>query len=108
MTLLNTLSNFGGTWPRFFVLEAVDYFTVSTCSVLNDKGQDFSCAAEPGESLCESLGGECTLQQDGYYFVSSMCVLIGGLLLVFYIAPTIRYLESLNTKKWKLDQKQST
>ncbi|KAF9191803.1 hypothetical protein BGZ51_006687 [Haplosporangium sp. Z 767] len=105
MTLLNTLSNFGGTWPRFFVLEAVDYFTVSTCSVVDNKGQDFSCTAEPGKSTCADLGGECVLQQDGYYYVSSMCVLIGGLLLVFYITPTIRYLESLSPKKWKLDQK---
>jgi len=39
MTLLNTLSNFGGTWPRYFVLEAVDYFTVSSCSVLDTKGE---------------------------------------------------------------------
>ncbi|KAK3825092.1 MAG: acetyl-coenzyme A transporter 1-domain-containing protein [Benniella sp.] len=105
MTLLNTLSNFGGTWPRFFVLEAVDYFTVSRCSVVNSKGEDFSCAADPGKTLCEDLGGECILQQDGYYFVSSVCVLIGGLLLVLYIAPTIRYLESLSPKKWKLEQK---
>ncbi|KAF9281063.1 hypothetical protein BGZ68_006859 [Mortierella alpina] len=105
MTLLNTLSNFGGTWPRFFVLEAVDYFTVSSCSVVNKEGQDFSCASEPGKSLCEDLGGECLLQQDGYYYVSSMCVVVGGLLLLVYIAPTIRYLESLNPKKWKLDQK---
>ncbi|KAG0250317.1 hypothetical protein BG011_008492 [Mortierella polycephala] len=105
MTLLNTLSNFGGTWPRFFVLEAVDHFTVSTCSVVNSKGQDFSCTAEPGKTMCADLGGECVLQQDGYYLVSSMCVVIGGLLLVFYIAPTIRYLESLSPKKWKLDQK---
>ncbi|KAF9917812.1 hypothetical protein BX616_011229 [Lobosporangium transversale] len=105
MTLLNTLSNFGGTWPRFFVLEAVDYFTVSTCSVIDSKGKEFSCTAEPGKTLCTDLGGECILRQDGYYLVSSMCVLIGGLLLIFYIAPTIRYLESLNPKKWKLDQK---
>ncbi|KAF9914981.1 hypothetical protein BGZ65_000951, partial [Modicella reniformis] len=100
MTLLNTLSNFGGTWPRFFVLEAVDYFTVSSCSVVNIQGQDFSCKAEPGKSLCEELGGECVIQQDGYFLVSSACVLVGGLLLVLYIAPTIRYLESLSPKKW--------
>ncbi|GJJ71134.1 MFS transporter, PAT family, solute carrier family 33 (acetyl-CoA transportor), member 1 [Entomortierella parvispora] len=105
MTLLNTLSNFGGTWPRFFVLEAVDYFTVSTCSLVDSKGQDFSCASEPGKGMCEDLGGECILKQDGYFFVSSMCVLVGGLLLVLYIAPTIRYLESLSPKKWKLEQK---
>lgn len=66
---------------------------------------DFSCAAEPGKSMCQDLAGECVLQQDGYYFVSSICVLIGILSLVFYIAPTIRYLESLSPKKWKLDQK---
>jgi len=31
MTLLATFSNLGGTWPRFFVLEAVDYFTEAVC-----------------------------------------------------------------------------
>jgi hypothetical protein len=36
--LLNTFSNFGGTWPKFFVLGAVDYFTVNTCSVANSDG----------------------------------------------------------------------
>ncbi|CAG8749857.1 2688_t:CDS:10 [Cetraspora pellucida] len=27
----STFSNLGGTWPRFFVLEAVDYFTEAVC-----------------------------------------------------------------------------
>ncbi|KAF9431181.1 hypothetical protein BGZ94_007632 [Podila epigama] len=102
MTLLNTLSNFGGTWPRFFVLEAVDYFTVSTCSILNSDADVFSCVSEPGKSLCQDLEGECIIQHDGYFYVSSMCVLIGSMLLVTYIAPTIRYLETLNPKLWKL------
>ena len=31
MTLLNTVSNLGGTWPRYFVLKAVDLFTISSC-----------------------------------------------------------------------------
>ncbi|GJJ77903.1 MFS transporter, PAT family, solute carrier family 33 (acetyl-CoA transportor), member 1 [Entomortierella parvispora] len=102
MTLLNTLSNLGGTWPRFFVLKAVDYFTVSTCSVLDSNDEVFSCASEPGKSHCVTLGGQCQMQQDGYYYVSSMCVFIGATLLVLYIAPTIRYLETLNPKLWKL------
>ncbi|KAG0309741.1 hypothetical protein BGZ98_008877 [Dissophora globulifera] len=46
MTLLNTLSNFGGTWPRFFVLKAVDYYTVSTCSLLDEGGEVISCVSE--------------------------------------------------------------
>ncbi|KAF9196461.1 hypothetical protein BGZ50_000081 [Haplosporangium sp. Z 11] len=93
MTLLNTLSNFGGTWPRFFVLKAVDYLTISMCSVQDANDAAFSCASEPGKSLCTELNGECLMQRDGYYYVSSLCVTIGSLLLVIYIAPTIRYLE---------------
>lgn len=37
--LLNTFSNFGGTWPKFFVLEAVDSFTIASCSVPDANGQ---------------------------------------------------------------------
>lgn len=33
MTLLNTVSNLGGTWPRYFVLKAVDAWTTSECRV---------------------------------------------------------------------------
>ncbi|KAI5478070.1 MFS transporter, acetyl-CoA transporter, partial [Pseudohyphozyma bogoriensis] len=33
MTLLNTVSNLGGTWPRFFVLKGVDGFTKATCQI---------------------------------------------------------------------------
>lgn len=53
----------------------------------------FSCATEPGMSLCQDLDGQCVTQRDGYYYVSSMCVLVGSMLLVLYIAPTIRHLE---------------
>ncbi len=33
MTFLNTVSNFGGTYPQYFILKAVDWLTVGTCSV---------------------------------------------------------------------------
>ena len=33
LTLLNTVSNLGGTWPRYFVLSGVDYFTKATCNL---------------------------------------------------------------------------
>ena len=35
MTLLNTLSNFGGTWPKWFVLNSIDPLTRRTCSEPN-------------------------------------------------------------------------
>ena len=31
LTLLNTVSNLGGTWPRYFVLRGVDFFTQAAC-----------------------------------------------------------------------------
>ena len=31
LTLLNTVANLGGTWPRYFVLVGVDFFTKATC-----------------------------------------------------------------------------
>ncbi|KAG9098318.1 hypothetical protein FRC06_006539, partial [Ceratobasidium sp. 370] len=39
MTLLNTISNLGGTWPRIFVLKGVDFFSVATCKV-REEGAD--------------------------------------------------------------------
>ncbi|ETW87634.1 mfs acetyl-CoA transporter [Heterobasidion irregulare TC 32-1] len=33
MTLLNTFTNLGGTWPKYFVLKGVDFFTIATCEV---------------------------------------------------------------------------
>ncbi|KAF8938671.1 acetyl-coenzyme A transporter 1-domain-containing protein [Dissophora ornata] len=107
MTLLNTLSNFGGTWPRFFVLKAVDHFTISSCSLLNQDGEVFSCVTESGKALCQDLEGDCLIHQDGYYYTSTACVTVGAMLLVLYIAPTIRYLESLNPKLWKLPKEES-
>lgn len=31
--MLNTAANLGGTWPGFFVLRGIDYFTIATCKV---------------------------------------------------------------------------
>ena len=39
--LLNTFSNLGGTWPKFFVLKGVDFFSVATCE-LSGAGGDIA------------------------------------------------------------------
>lgn len=31
--LLNTATNLGGTWPKYFVLRGVDIFSVATCKM---------------------------------------------------------------------------
>ena len=110
---MNTFSNLGGTWPKYFVLKGVDYFSVATCK-LDDAGKDITikgmtrilsmtteltctpaqeCVSEQGKSLCESMNGRCETIQDGYYYVSAICIALGVLTLVLYIIPTAKRLE---------------
>jgi Acetyl-coenzyme A transporter 1 len=44
--LLNTATNLGGTWPKYFVLRGVDIFTVATCRVKD--GTDLILQGELG------------------------------------------------------------
>ncbi|KAL1932027.1 hypothetical protein VTP01DRAFT_9083 [Rhizomucor pusillus] len=103
MTLLNTFSNFGGTWPKFFVLEAVDYFTKAYCSVEDANGSNVSCVSEEGKTQCKGLGGRCVIEQDGYYIAGTLCVALGTLLLFMYIKPVVKHLESLSKSAWRLN-----
>lgn len=51
------------------------------------------CASEPGKARCQTLGGTCMIESDGYYTVSAICVAIGAILLVAYIWPAARRLQ---------------
>ncbi|CAG8442163.1 1317_t:CDS:10 [Diversispora eburnea] len=106
MTLLATFSNFGGTWPRFFVLEAVDYFTIATCRHNQENSSEipndpFSCVTELEKSLCNERGGTCVVERDGYYIASVACIVIGTIFFMF-ILPQIKKLQSMPPKVWKL------
>ena len=39
------------------------------------------------------MGGQCATIQDGYYYVSAICIVLGVLTLVVYIIPTAKRLE---------------
>ncbi|KAJ3333649.1 hypothetical protein HDU76_005629 [Blyttiomyces sp. JEL0837] len=91
MTLLNTISNLGGTWPRYFVLHAVDNFTKSQCNLPSDfdaslhpdhSEMDLKCLTEHSKTQCKSLGGTCDIISDGYY--------------------PVRWLEGLPESVWRL------
>ncbi|TPX34605.1 hypothetical protein SeMB42_g07298 [Synchytrium endobioticum] len=83
MTLLNTVSNFGGTWPRYFILNAVDHFTSSTCTKMDVAANTtIQCADDASKALCKSLEGTCNTYIDGYYVTL--------------------YIEALNERTWKV------
>lgn len=106
MTLLNTVSNLGGTWPKPLILRSVDMLTVATCSVpsgsttslgskplLSPSASDLGeCVTEHGKNLCAQAGGECIMQRDGYYIMSAVCVTLGAGLLIVFILPMVRRL----------------
>ncbi|KAH9026321.1 acetyl-coenzyme A transporter 1-domain-containing protein [Lactarius deliciosus] len=106
MTLLNTFTNLGGTWPKFFVLKAIDYFSVATCQV-NEAGSSLTvkaaeCVSEQGKVHCSDIGGTCITERDGYYITSGLCICMGIVALVAYVLPTARKLQALPLSKWRI------
>lgn len=117
MTLLNTVSNLGGTWPRYFVLRMVEFFTKSHCTgpadIEVEKVDEVlqrahvplqlgECSTEAGRQRCQSMGGHCAVEQDGYYYTSALCIAVGALTLVFFIGPVCRRLQALSPAAWRL------
>ncbi|CAL5866051.1 uncharacterized protein PFLUO_LOCUS258 [Penicillium psychrofluorescens] len=113
MTLLATVSNLGGTFPRIFVLKLVDLLTVATCipptvapPASNLKGEvitsAFSCAIEPEKNRCINGGGVCHTERDGYYLTNMICVLIGTVTFIMFIKPAAMRLQSLPLRAWRL------
>lgn len=101
MTLLNTLSNFGGTWPRYPVMHLVDSLTTSHCSSTTNTSDAaaVSCHSGAGKDLCKS---SCIIDSDGYYLLNSLGVAMGAVILVMYISRRVRNLEMVDISEWKL------
>ncbi|KAH9921404.1 MFS general substrate transporter [Fomitopsis serialis] len=103
MTLFATFSNLGGTWPRYFVLKGVDFFSVATCQIGDDIAvQAAECVSEHGKAVCAQLGGKCVTEQDGYYTVSGICLGLGLLSVVFFMIPTARKLQAIPPSRWRV------
>ncbi|QSL64609.1 hypothetical protein MERGE_001910 [Pneumocystis wakefieldiae] len=99
MTLLNTVSNLGGTWPRYFVFESIDFFTKSYCS----KNITNKCTTHEQISLCKELNGHCIKKIDGYYIINFLSIFIGFLLFFLFIKPSVEKLQKLPLKAWKIN-----
>ncbi|KAJ7226767.1 acetyl-coenzyme A transporter 1-domain-containing protein, partial [Mycena pura] len=90
-TLL-TFSSIGTMWPKWFVLKSVDLFTIATCQITDDStyiGEVATeCSTQRGKKLCADMAGVCLVTRDGYYLVSTLCMVFGVLFLALYTAPT--------------------
>ena len=105
MTLLNTLSNIGGTWPGFFVFRAVDTLTEASCSVPTLTGMvATSCVSEEGKRACEAAGASCITHRDGYYSTSLIAIGLGALLLGVFLRRAVARLERAPVSSWRLQK----
>jgi MFS transporter, PAT family, solute carrier family 33 (acetyl-CoA transportor), member 1 len=102
LTLLNTVANLGGTWPKFFILLLVDFFTERQCiSATTGEILSINCAIKAMQPLCVEAGGTCIKQREGYYPVGFFCITV-GILLYFFLRKTLRRLQSLHDSSWTL------
>ena len=108
-----SVSNLGGTFPRFFILKFVDYFTAATCHPPNSpppekdlKGAlitaSFDCVVEAEKHRCLDGGGTCDISRDGYYITNVVCVIVGVITFVLYIRPAALKLQALPLRAWRL------
>ncbi|KAL7420105.1 hypothetical protein Q5752_005070 [Cryptotrichosporon argae] len=97
MTLLNTVSNLGGTWPKPVILRLVDALTISHCSATGAE-----CTTDAGRHACAASGGHCLTTRDGYYVMSAVCVTAGAAVLGWYVLPTVRRLQALPMSAWRV------
>lgn len=109
----NSVSNLGGTFPRFFILKLVDTFTVANC-VPPEKAPDtsklkgdlitsaFSCVQEAEKRRCVDGGGTCMISRDGYYITNVVCVIIGVVTFWIYIRPAAMKLQQLPLRAWRI------
>ena len=78
ITLLNTFSNLGGTWPKVLVLKMVDYFTVKTI-----------------------VNGKDVIIKDGYYRVNLISICVGIILYFKFLKKSINKLQKLPKYVWR-------
>ena len=117
MTLLATVSNLGGTFPKFFLLKAVDSFTKATCVPPADSLLDafrkehpditpiatpYSCALEADKNRCITGGGICEMQRDGYYITNIVFVILGAILFWTFIERKALALQALPLRAWRV------
>ncbi|KAG7664154.1 uncharacterized protein J8A68_002337 [[Candida] subhashii] len=103
MTTLNTLSNYGGTWPRIFIFYLIDQITQWECVTPN--GARFPVGNSDAErQRCwnyDNGGGVLSIVRDGYFYTNALCIVMGILILI-WVKKKAFYLQSLPNSAWRV------
>lgn len=99
MTTLNTLSNYGGTWPRLIIFFLIDKFTYSVCEY--DQNTSYEITSEELKEQCKKSGGYLHIIRDGYYYTNFICITLGVLILL-WAKRKATHLQSLPNSAWRV------
>ncbi|EAS66893.1 hypothetical protein DDB_G0278059 [Dictyostelium discoideum AX4] len=125
VTLLNTIANFAGTYPKLFILMLIDKLTTSECivNISNDNSSSSSSSSSListssnnltttttiiqeqqqqviihdniSKELCAEQNGKYRIERDGYYLVATGAIIYG----VFIYFVLKRYLTPIEKLK---------
>lgn len=97
MTLLNTVSNFGGTWPRIIIMYLINWFTIYQCSDGTIvRGTPEQCPLNTITTTVDPI-----LIRDGYYITNLICVIMGIFIYIMVIRPNAQRLQQLPLSSWR-------
>ena len=106
MTLMNTISNLGGSWVQTFFLWLVDIISYRRCifdeSLLLSNSTlplDNKCVDKIDKESCVKSGGHCFTDVDGYYIEVCFNV-IYGIIWFYFGRKLIMHLQNLPTSDW--------
>lgn len=102
MTLLNTLSNFGGTWPKLIIMSMINYFTIYECKI---PGQSQSLTYQGGDmnKCTKEMGGSASIIRDGYYVTNAICYIFGLCLYFGFLKKKAQQLQNLPISSWRCE-----
>ncbi|EDO15248.1 hypothetical protein Kpol_461p1, partial [Vanderwaltozyma polyspora DSM 70294] len=102
MTLLNTLSNFGGTWPRLLIMSSINHFTIYKCTASDESvSYAHNLKNSDGTKFCDV--GDLELVRDGYYFTNWMCIIIGICLFFGFLRKSALKIQKLPIEAWRTE-----
>ncbi|KAK6199406.1 acetyl-coenzyme A transporter 1-domain-containing protein [Scheffersomyces amazonensis] len=102
MTTLNTLSNYGGTWPRLILFYLIDKLTIAKCENPS-LGDLYDITSETIKEQCKESGGKVIILRDGYYYTNAMCVIL-GIFIFFWVKRKTAHLQSLPNSAWRVNK----
>ncbi|KAI3389487.1 hypothetical protein SNEBB_004224 [Seison nebaliae] len=101
MTLLNTISNLGGSLWSTISLYLIEMMQIDECEI--DRMESTLCLFPLQRRQCEMMGGKCKKWMDGYFVLTFICTMIGSVWLIGWGRRTIEILDRKALHHWTIN-----